>query len=151
MLYNSRLKELREALNLSQEALAEVLQIDVNTYGPYERESDIMPIKHLNTLCNYFDVSVDYIFSFSDVFKYENSRSDVEGKLSGFRLKMLRKEKKLTQSGLGDVLKCSYGTIAGYESGRYVIATAFLFDLCKIYGVSADYILGKTDTPVYLK
>ena len=58
---------------------------------------------------------------------------------------------KLTQSKLADNLGCSYGTIAGYERGRYLIATPFLYQICKTYRISADYLLGKIDNPKYLK
>lgn len=62
MLYKDRLKRLREEKELTQAFLAELLNIHEFVYGQYEREYTIMPIRHLNTLSNYFNVSVDYLF-----------------------------------------------------------------------------------------
>ena len=51
---------LREDKDLNQKDIASVLNIDRTTYTSYEIGRDTIPLKHLNTLCNYFDISVDY-------------------------------------------------------------------------------------------
>jgi len=61
------------------------------------------------------------------------------------RIKSFRKENNLTQEKLASILNISDGTIAGYECGNNIIATPFLYDLCKKYHVSADYLLGRID------
>lgn len=151
MFYSLKLKSLRDRKGLTQQNIADILDLNLSTYAVYEIEMDIIPIKHLNTLCNYFDVSIDYVFGFSDERQYIDNRKEVDTKLSGSRLKSFRNENKLTQGKLGEVLNCSYGTIAGYESGRYMIATSFLYDICSTYKISADYLLGKVDNPMNLK
>ena len=151
MIYAFKLKELREEKNINQLELSKTLNIDNSVYAKYEKEYEIIPIKHLNTLCNYFNVSFDYIFGFTNDLNYPNMLREIDTKKSGTRLKELRKEHKITQTILGDELNCSYGTIAGYEIGRYLIATPFLYTICKKYHISADYLLGKIDSPKYLK
>ena len=151
MIYAFKLKELREEKNINQLELSKTLNIDNSVYAKYEKEYEIIPIKHLNTLCNYFNVSFDYIFGFTNDLNYPNMLKEIDTKKSGTRLKELRKEHKITQTILGDELNCSYGTIAGYEIGRYLIATPFLYTICKKYHISADYLLGKIDSPKYLK
>ena len=64
MLYNERLKYLRERAGLTQKEVGALINIDSGTYCHYEKEELLIPIKHLNTLCNYFSVSLDYIFKF---------------------------------------------------------------------------------------
>lgn len=144
MIY-SKLEELREDKSLKRVDIAKYLDLDKSTYSKYEKEYNVMPIEHLNTLANYYNVSLDYIFGFNDEVKYKDIREKIDKKLSGMRLKALRKNNKVTQTKFGEKLNCSYGTIAGYESGRYIIATPFLYSICKDYGVSADYLLGKID------
>lgn len=144
MIY-SRLEELREEKSLKRVDIAKYLDLDKSTYSKYEKEYNVIPIEHLNTLANYYNVSLDYIFGFSDEMKYKDIRENIDKELSGARLKALRKNSKITQTKFGEKLNCSYGTIAGYESGRYIIATPFLYSICKDYGVSADYLLGKID------
>lgn len=72
MIYKSRLKELREEKDIRQLELTKILNIDNSLFAKYEKEYYLIPIKHLNTLCNYFNCSLDYIFGFKDVFQYEN-------------------------------------------------------------------------------
>lgn len=147
MIYKKQLIELREAHNLKQYELADILGIYKGLYNQYETEYEIIPIKHLNTLCNYFHTSFDYMFGFDDIKNSLNLNEEIDMKKSGIRLKEFRKAKKITQSDLAKELNCSYGTIAGYEIGRYVIATPFLYQICKKYRTSADYLLGKKDFP----
>ena len=151
MIYTPKLKELREEKNIHQLELSKILNIDNSVYAKYEKEYEIIPIKHLNTLCNYFNVSFDYVFEFTDKLNYKKSIKEIDSIKSGNRLKEFRKEIKKTQSSLAKELNCSYGTIAGYEIGRYLIATPFLYTICKKYNISADYLLGKIDEPKYLK
>ena len=151
MNYGDKLKELREVNNLKIHDISKMLNFDKDTYGKYEREYTTIPIIHLNTVCNFFHVSLDYIFSFTQNKNYQNYKNEINFTLAGKRLKEIRKEMKLTQSKLADSLGCSYGTIAGYERGRYLIATPFLYQICKTYHISADYLLGKIDYPKYLK
>ncbi len=70
--------------------------------------------------------------------------------LSSKRFKEFRKEHKLTQGKLGKDLNASPAIITYHENKRTTIATPFLYDICKKYNISADYLLGKTDTPKYL-
>ena len=151
MLYKDRLKRLREEKELTQAFLAELLNIHEFVYGQYEREYTIMPIRHLNTLSNYINVSVDYLFSFSLEKNYGNIRSSIDLNIVALRLKEFRKENKLTQESLAQLLNVVKGTVGNYESGRALIATPFLYEICKKYKISADYLLGKIDEPKYLK
>ena len=56
-----RLRNLREEASLKQEDLASIIGIKRATYTSYEIERDTIPIVNLNNLCNYFDVSIDYV------------------------------------------------------------------------------------------
>ena len=149
MNYGERLKILREQSNLKIHDISKLLGFEKDTYGKYEREYTTIPIFHLNTLCNFYHVSLDYIFNLTDIKIYANEREDIDLSISGIRLKEFRKEHKFTQSDLAKVLGCSYGTIAGYERGRYPIATPFLYIISKQFHISADYLLGKIDNPKY--
>lgn len=151
MLYSTKLKFLREEFDMTQNITGKLIGIDSGTYSNYEHEVILIPIKHLVTLCDYFNVSLDYIFSFNNYKQYDNSKKDINKDLTIIRLKEFRKENKLTQEKLAKILNISSGTIAGYEIGRYIIATPFLYEICSKYHISADYLLGKIDSPKYLK
>ena len=149
-MYINRLRELRNNKNITQATLSSLLEIHEYVYGQYEREYVIIPLKHLNTLSNYFNVSLDYIFEFTNTINYEFTSSEINNLLSGQRLKEFRKENKITQSKLALFLNTTHSVISDYERGRYLIATPFLYQICKKYSISADYLLGKIDSPKYL-
>ncbi len=150
-MYSIRLRELREEKNLTLQSLSKLLGFEKDTYGKYEREYTTFPIKHLNTICNYFDVSFDYIFGFSENKKYDNYVKELDMEKISVRLKEVRKDYKVSQVELAKILNVVKGTVGNYESKRSLIATAFLYEICNRFGVSADYLLGKIDEPKYLK
>ena len=150
MLYNKRLEYLRERNGLTQERISSYINLDSGTYSHYEKEELLMPIKHLNTLAEHFNVSIDYLFEFTNINNYKKS-NNINKEVSGNRLKEFRKEKNLTQEKLAKILNISRTTITEYERGTNIIATPFLYTICKKYNISADYLLGKIDNPKYLK
>ena len=149
MFYNKRLQYLRERTGLTQVQAGSLIQLDSGTYSHYENEKLLIPMKHLNTLANYYGVSIDYIFDFNSQSNYFKWRKNINKDLSGKRLKEFRKEEKLTQDKLAQILNVSRSTIAEYERGTNIIATPFLYTICKKYNISADYLLGKIDSPKY--
>ncbi|MCM1052734.1 MAG: helix-turn-helix domain-containing protein [Ruminococcus sp.] len=150
-MYKEKLIELRESKNIKQYNIAKILNIYKGTYNQYETEYQIIPIKHLNIICNYLNVSIDYIFSLTDKKNYTNSIDNISKIKSGNRLKEFRKEKKLTQKKIAEDLNTVHQVISKYEKGTNLIATPFLYTICSKYHISADYLLGKVDNPKYLK
>jgi transcriptional regulator with XRE-family HTH domain len=149
MIYSKKLKDIREEKNITQEEISNVLNISRGVYSVYETENQIIPIKHLDVLSNYFNVSIDYLFQFTNIKNYDNSNS-INLEISVKRLKEFRKDNKITQVNLAKMLNVANGTIANYECGRNFIATPFLYEICKKYKISADYLLGKVDNPKYI-
>ena len=147
MNYKERLKELREYNNMSQYDIAKLLNIKRSSYNQFEQQYDIIPIKRLNEVSNIFDCSIDYILGLTNKKKYINSNKEINEELSQERLKVFRKERKITQVKLASILNTSQSAIVGFERGRNIIATPFLYELCKKYHISADYLLGKIDEP----
>lgn len=150
-MYKEKLKLLRKDKDLTQLNLADMLGITKARYCQFETESETIPLIHLNVLCNYFNVSLDYIFDFTDLKQYKSSINEVDKTIVGKRLKAFRKENKLTQVALATSINTVHPVIVNYEKGKFLINTSFLYDICKTYNVSADYLLGKIDEPKYLK
>lgn len=65
----------------------------------------------------------------------------------GKRLKEARKNKNLTLVNVGMQLNTTHATISRYENGKLEPNLDTLKALCKLYKVSADYILGITNEP----
>ena len=65
--------------------------------------------------------------------------------VTALRLRMLRKEKHLSQQNVADALGITRTAYNKYESGA-IQPSRRIAALCDLYGVSADYILGKDGT-----
>ena len=63
------------------------------------------------------------------------------------RLKTLREDNDYTQSYVGTILQKSQQGYNHIETGRAELKIEDLAILCKLYNVSADYIIGLIDTP----
>ena len=105
--YTAIIKQLREDNNLTQQDIANVLKITRGLYAQYEIAEKIIPINHLNKLSNYFNVSIDYLLGLSKNSIYPNIKSEIDNKLFSVRLKEFRKEHKLTQEKLAQILNTS--------------------------------------------
>ena len=64
--YYTVLKNLREDNDLKQKDLAERLEISQQYYSEYEKGKRELPLRHLITLCKFYDVSSDYILGFTN-------------------------------------------------------------------------------------
>jgi len=61
------------------------------------------------------------------------------------RVRDLREDRDLTQQQLADLLQVHQTTYSDYERGLLNIPIAALHALADFYGVSVDYLLGRTD------
>ncbi len=63
------------------------------------------------------------------------------------RVKELRKQKRLSQTELGEVLGLTHKSISTIESGVRGTTIEKLILLAKFFNVSTDYLLGLKDEP----
>lgn len=61
------------------------------------------------------------------------------------RIRDLREDSDLTQKQVGEAINVPQRTYAYYETGERMIPPNVLCALADFYGVSVDYILGRTD------
>lgn len=61
------------------------------------------------------------------------------------RIKEIRLENRLNQSQFGEKLSVSQDTVSLWENGKSIPTTEYVILIAKIFGVSADYLLGLTD------
>ena len=62
-----RLQFLRDQANLTQKQIAAFLNITQQTYSHYETGQMDLPLRHLESLCDYYHVSADYILGRSSI------------------------------------------------------------------------------------
>ena len=61
------------------------------------------------------------------------------------RLKDLREDKDLVQKEVASLLGIDQTVYSNYETGKREIPIRFIVKLADFYGVSTDYILGRTN------
>ncbi len=67
------------------------------------------------------------------------------------RIKHVREDRDLTQAEIGKLLQKSQQGYNHIEAGRAELKIDDLIILCKFYNLSADYLIGLTDSPTPLK
>lgn len=140
-----RLFDLREYKDLSQIKLADYLGITQQTYSLWEEGTKIIPLKHLNNLSNFYEISMDYIVGLTD--EKNNSGiiklTELNKNEIGSRIKKIREDNNLTLRDLAKELNTTSSTISAYETGKTLILTAFAYQICIKYNVSLDWLCGK--------
>lgn len=59
--YIDIIRELREDCDMTQADIAQILGTTQQVYSRYEKGENEMPIRHLITLCRFYNVSADYV------------------------------------------------------------------------------------------
>lgn len=149
---NLRLKEIREKNDLSGRKTAAKLNISKSVYNYYETGKRIITITNLNKFCNTFNCSMDYVLGLTDFNIVPKKKFKIDKKLSGQRIREIRKENNLSQAIIADMLNTTQSTISAYENGHVLIITAFLYEIAKKLNISADYLIGRSNTKqIYIK
>ena len=67
VMYQNRIRDLREDRDLNQTELAELLSVHQTTYSDYELGRVNIPVPALHKLADFYGVSVDYLLGRTDV------------------------------------------------------------------------------------
>ena len=147
MFNTENIKEFRKENKLSQKEVSSILNVSRSSYAMWESNNNIFPIMRLIDFCTIFKISLNYALGLTKKTKVTKGLNPEKAQI---RLKEFRKENHLTQEKLAELLNTNKSVICNYEKGRNIIATPFLYTICKKYQISADYLLGRTDNPKYL-
>ena len=140
---SDRLKDFREDNDLYQKDISKKIGVSQQTYSMWENGTKIIPLKHLNTLCNIYDISMDYFLGFSNKNKSVNKINILNKNDIGNRIREVRKKNNLTVRDLASYLNTTPSTISAYENGKTLILTAFAYQICIKYNISMDYLCCK--------
>ena len=70
MYYNEKIAWVRDCKNSTQKEVSEYLGIKQQQYARYEKGINEMPIRYLQKLCVYLQVSADYILGLPEGLPY---------------------------------------------------------------------------------
>lgn len=140
-----RLIFMREEKDLKQIEVAKLLNVDRSAISHWERNARMIPLTKLNELCNLYCVSMDYIFNLTDKPTYDNLiQTTLNKEKIGKRILEIRKKYNLSLEVLAKQFNSATSTVWGYENGKYLILTTFVYDLAKRYNLSMDWICCRT-------
>ncbi len=66
MYFNERIRWIRDCDNIKQKDIADYLGIKQQQYARYEKGINVMPVTYLKKICEYLNVSADYILGLVD-------------------------------------------------------------------------------------
>jgi len=140
-----RIKDIREDNDINQEEMAKILGINRSTYSLWELGINIIPLNYLCVYADYFGVSIDYVLNLTND---KNSKIIYEGlnlKILGKNMRKIRLKNNLSQENVADILNVTQACIARYEKGIICISTINLYNFCREFNISLDYICGKNN------
>lgn len=144
-MYFKRIGDIRIDNDLTQEKMAQILNISRNTYSKWEIGANNIPLNKLEEFANYFNVSIDYLTALSNqkIFKpHQNYNPEILRQ----RLKDTRINNKTKQQALGQKLNFKQTTYSGYENGHATIPIDKLYLFAKEFNTSIDYLMGRTNS-----
>ncbi|MBR2338378.1 MAG: helix-turn-helix transcriptional regulator [Clostridia bacterium] len=70
MYYNEKIAWIRDCKNITQKEIAGYLGIKQQQYARYEKGINVMPVTYLPKICEYLEVSADYILGLPKAMPY---------------------------------------------------------------------------------
>lgn len=83
MQYCKRLRDLREDNDLKQEDIAKILNITKQAYGRYENGTRKLSIEDLIKLCDFYNVSADYMIGRTDDQETKSTTTNIKYQING--------------------------------------------------------------------
>ncbi len=140
-----KLRDIREDADLTQKNLANIIGVASSTYNRWETRECFPPVNRLNDICNYFNVSMDYLMGLAPKGTPVIVNRKLNKDIISSRIKSIRIKEGLTQEQLANCINWGHSTISGYETGKHLVLLTFACDIARKYNVSLDYIYGRSN------
>lgn len=138
-----RIKDIREENDLTQEEIANKLNVKRSACSLWEIGINTIPLNYLNTFCNLFNLSIDYVLELSNIKNYSLINDNIDFNILSNRLKEIRLREHKTQENIALLLNTSHSTWGAYENGKVKIPTIFIYTFAKEYKCSVDWLCGR--------
>ena len=133
-----KLAALRKNAGLNMSELAEKIGVSRSLISKYEKGERMPGREVLVLLSEFYGVSVDALLGTGASHSVE---FEVNGDIAD-RLKRLRKQAKLSQAELADILHVHQTAVSHWETDRATPDKDCLLLLAEFFNVSVDYLLG---------
>lgn len=140
-----RLELLRDEKDYTKKQIADIIGVSDSVYARWETGKEFIPTRRIYQLANYYCVNIDYLLGFTSNRLVIKSSKEIDLDIVSERIKEIRKDSKETLRTFSDKLHTSNSTWSAYETGKVLILSAFLLEVCEMGKYSADWILGRTN------
>ena len=144
MINLSKLKDIREDNDISQEEMAKILGVNRSTYSLWELGINIIPLKNLCDFADYFNYSIDYVLGISNNRLSKNLIKGLNLQKLGSNMKKIRIKHELSQENVANLLGFTQACITRYEKGIICISTSNLYKFSREFKISLNELCGKT-------
>lgn len=141
----NRFEEIRLLKNYTKSQIAGILGVSVKAYNNWESNKYTIPTRRLIQLADLYKINIDYLINLSNIKLSKKSFNDFNMKEIGIRVREVRLELNLTIRELAEILSIDNSTWSKYENAVNLIQTTFLIETCKKSGISADYVLNRSE------
>lgn len=142
---NNRLESLREEIDLTIIEMAKELGVSDSMYSRWEKGRELIPTRRIYQIANYYKINIDYILCLSNLRLNIFSVNEINYDLVSQRALEIRQDYGESLRTFSKRLNTSSSTWSAYETGKVLILSAFIYEICKIGGYSADWILGRSE------
>lgn len=139
MIDTTRIKDIREDNDITQEQMANILGVNRSTYSMWEIGLSFMSVEQLCKFANYFNYSINYVLGLSNNRK-NNENNIFDYKNLGCNIKKLRIKCNYSQIELAKKMKVTQACVVRWEKGITKISLPNLYELSKIFKASLDEI-----------
>ena len=147
---HERLKFTRIYFRYSQTELAKMLDVKQSVYANWELNKRLIPLRHLISLANIYQINVDYLLALTDI-QIHQKPINVDKVIISRNLRILLYELKINVKTFAKNLNVSCSPIYNYLNCKNLIPTYVLYDIARNYNISTDWILGRTSQKNILK
>lgn len=141
----TRLEQLREENDLTKKQVAQILNVSNSIYTRWENGKEIIPTRRIYQIANYYKVNIDYLLGLSSNRISLFTNNDIVIPIVAKRVREIRKDFNETLREFAKRLNTSNSTWSAYETGKVLILSAFLLEICKMSNYSIDWILGRSE------
>ena len=145
MISFERLKDIREDNDITQNQMANILNVKRSTYSLWELGISIIPLNYLSDFADYFNYSIDYVLNLTNIRHTKYLKKGLDLKALGDNIKRLRMDNELSQENLANIIGVTQPAIVRYEKGLVCISISNLYKLSKEFKVSISYLCDKSN------
>lgn len=153
-IFGQRIFELRQAAGMTQKQLGETVGLSMQAINDIEKGRRETKITKAILVARLFNTTVEYLVGETDDPARPNETPFVEQLFAqeelfslGKRLKKLRSDKGLTPREVGQATHLGTLRYKNIEAAETNPTLSILLALADFYGVSLDYLVGRSDDP----